>query len=78
MFSEESMVINSEHAGFFKTIDPLQKATNFTSRKVFAQDIFTRGHAYLFKIVSQIFSLIGNSQAYHFSITITKKVLYKK
>jgi len=35
------MVINSEHAGFLKTIDPLRKSTNFTSGKVFALDIFT-------------------------------------
>ena len=67
------MVINSEHAGFFKTIDPLQKATNFTSRKVFAQAMFTRG-AHPLKKVSQVFSLIGNSQAQQFSITITKEI----
>jgi len=35
------MVINSEHAGFLKTIEPLRKSTNFTSGKVFALDIFT-------------------------------------
>jgi len=35
------MVINSEHGGFLKTIDPLRKSTNFTSGNVFALDIFT-------------------------------------
>ena len=45
------MIISFEQAGFLKTIDPLRKSTNYTSRKVFALDIFT--HSISQKLLKQ-------------------------